>query len=207
MFDFEGCICEISVHVYSVVTCRESYACSGKIHDLLNVEILDQRICIQFCPKNRIKYSNFLKLVNIAFGESALNKKVLYERYKRFHEGHEKTKGNERHGRPSTSTADHNVEKLLKIILGNGRNSLIEDVEWSQQQFKTAWMIHNRRWNMGFRTWGRNYGSIVPKEASRIAKNLQKSTSSLECKHYAHCVLRFRRHNAPWVLDSQSTDH
>ena len=74
---------------------------------------MDQRICIKFCVKNEIKCNKVCEMLTKAYSESAISKARVYELYKRFQDGHEDVEDAERSGRPSTSTTDENVEKVM----------------------------------------------------------------------------------------------
>ena len=60
-------------------------------------------------------------MLNIAFGESTMSKTRVYELYKRFQEGREDVEDDERPGRPSTSIADENVDKVKEMIMNDRR--------------------------------------------------------------------------------------
>ena len=57
----------------------------------------------------------------VAFGESTMSTIQDQLWYNRFKEGREDVNDNARTGRPSTSTADENIETVKKIILDNRR--------------------------------------------------------------------------------------
>lgn len=65
---------------------------------------MNRRIYIKFCC--------FLKMLNIAFDESAMSEAGVYKWYKRFQRSREDVEDDERLGCPSTSTSDENVEKV-----------------------------------------------------------------------------------------------
>ncbi|XP_018051304.1 PREDICTED: putative uncharacterized protein FLJ37770 [Atta colombica] len=90
---------------------------------------MDQRICIKFCVKNKMKCSNVLKMLTAAFGESTLSKKNVYKWYKLFTERREDVNDDARPGRPSTSTTDENVEEVKKIVMENRRITIREIAE------------------------------------------------------------------------------
>lgn len=90
---------------------------------------IDQRICIKFCVKNKIKCSDALKMLTVAFGESTLSKKCVYKWYKLFTEGREDVNDDARPGRPSTSTTDENIEAVKKIVKKNRRITIREVAE------------------------------------------------------------------------------
>ena len=70
--------------------------------------------------------SEVLKMLNIAFGESAMSKTRVYEWYKRFQDGREDVEDDERPGRPSTSQTDENVEKVKEMIMNDRRITIRE---------------------------------------------------------------------------------
>ena len=90
---------------------------------------MDQRICIKFCVKNKIKCSDALEMLTVAFGESTLSKKSVYKWYKLFTEGREDVNDDARPGRPSTSTTDENVEAVKNIVKKNRRITIREVAE------------------------------------------------------------------------------
>jgi len=61
-----------------------------------------------------------------AYGESSMSKARTYEWYKRFQEGLEGVKNDERPGCPNTSTTDENVEKVEEIVLNDSQNIIKE---------------------------------------------------------------------------------
>jgi len=99
----------------------------------------DQRICIKFCVKNKMKCSNVLKMLTAAFGESTLSKKNVYKWYKLFTEGREDVNDDARSGRPSISITDENVEEVKKIVMENHRitREVVEDVSISVGSYHT----------------------------------------------------------------------
>jgi len=50
---------------------------------------MKQRGCIKFCVKNKIKCSDVVKMLTVAFGESTLSERNIYKWYKQFEEGRE----------------------------------------------------------------------------------------------------------------------
>lgn len=45
--------------------------------DFLLSKNMDQRICIKFCVKNKIKCSETLEMLTVAYGETVLSKKMF----------------------------------------------------------------------------------------------------------------------------------
>ncbi|VEN50524.1 unnamed protein product [Callosobruchus maculatus] len=90
---------------------------------------MDQRICIKFCVKNKIKCSDAFRMLTLAYGEATLDQSNVYWWYKMFSEGREDVNDEERAGRPSTSTTDENIDKVKKIVLANRRITVREVAE------------------------------------------------------------------------------
>jgi len=90
---------------------------------------MDQRICIKFCVKNKIKCSETLEILTVAYGKTVLSKTNVYKWYKLFQDGREDANDEPRSGRPSTSTTDENVQAVKKIVLENRRITIREVAE------------------------------------------------------------------------------
>ena len=87
---------------------------------------VEQRVCLKFCVANEISCSDALKMLQKAFGESALSRTRAYEWYKDFKSGRTVVEDLPRSGRPSTSNTDENVKKVKEIVLENRHTSLRE---------------------------------------------------------------------------------
>src|SRR5687767_9002461 len=83
-----------------------------------------QRACILFCFKNEIPCSQVVSMLQKAFGDQALNRTSVFERYSKFRDGRESLGDEPRSGRPVTATTNENVEKAKQIMLNNRRISL-----------------------------------------------------------------------------------
>ncbi|KAG5306679.1 SETMR methyltransferase, partial [Acromyrmex insinuator] len=88
---------------------------------------MDQRICIKFCVKNKIKCADAFRMLTVAYGEATLDRSNVYLWYKMFSEGREDVNDEERAGRPSTSTTDENIDEVKKIVLANRRITVREE--------------------------------------------------------------------------------
>ena len=75
---------------------------------------MDQRICIKFYVKNKIKCANAFRMLTVAYGEATLDQSNVYRWYKMFSEGREDVNNEERAGRPSTPTTDENIDECRK---------------------------------------------------------------------------------------------
>ena len=78
---------------------------------------MDQRICIKFCVKNKIKCADGFRMLTVAYGEASLDRNNVYRWYKMFAEGREDVNDVESAGRPSTSTTDENIDEVMKSIV------------------------------------------------------------------------------------------
>ena len=63
---------------------------------------------------------------NVNKGLWWMSKTRVYESYKRFQDGREDVKDDERPGRPSTSTTDENVEKVKEMVMNDRRITIRE---------------------------------------------------------------------------------
>ncbi|KAG5341761.1 SETMR methyltransferase, partial [Acromyrmex charruanus] len=90
---------------------------------------MDQRICIKFCVKNKIKCADAFRTLTVAYGEATLDRSNVYRWYKMFSEGREDVNDEERAGRLSTSTTDENIDEVKKIVLANRRITVREVAE------------------------------------------------------------------------------
>jgi hypothetical protein len=85
---------------------------------------LEQRINIKFCVKLGKNASETLQLLKEAYGAAAMKKTSVFEWHKRFKEGRDDVKDDERSGRPRTHRTDENVEKVRKLVCADRPLSL-----------------------------------------------------------------------------------
>ncbi|UYV72181.1 K02A2.6-like [Cordylochernes scorpioides] len=90
---------------------------------------MDQRTCIKFCMKNKIKCANAFRMLTVAYGEATLDRSNVYRWYKMFSEGREDVNDEVRAGRPSTSTTNEKINEVEKMILANRRITVREVAE------------------------------------------------------------------------------
>jgi transposase len=74
--------------------------------------LLEQRINIKFCAKLGKSASENLQMLRKAYGADAMKKSIVFEWHKRFKEGREDVKDDERTGRPKTHRKDKNCSLL-----------------------------------------------------------------------------------------------
>jgi hypothetical protein len=70
--------------------------------------LLEQRISIMFCATLGTSASETLQMLTEAYGAEAMKKSNVFEWHKRFKEGREDMKDDERTGRPKTHRTDEN---------------------------------------------------------------------------------------------------
>lgn len=87
---------------------------------------MEQRACIKFCVKSKIKSCDVVKMVETAFGDTDMSKATVCRWYNRFMEGREDINADDRAGRPSTSTTEDNLEKIKDLVLENRRITVRE---------------------------------------------------------------------------------
>jgi transposase len=85
---------------------------------------LEQRINIKFCAKLGKSASETLQLLEEAYGAAAMKRTTVFEWHKRFKEGRDDVKDDERSGRPRTRRTNENVEKVRKLVGTDGSLSL-----------------------------------------------------------------------------------
>jgi hypothetical protein len=70
--------------------------------------LLEQRINIKFCAKSGKSASETLQMLTEVYGADAMKKSSVFEWHKRFKEGREDVKYDEKTGRPKTHRTDEN---------------------------------------------------------------------------------------------------
>jgi hypothetical protein len=70
--------------------------------------LLEQRINMKFCAKSGKSASETLQMSTEAYGAVAMKNSIVFEWHKRFKEGREDVKDDERTGRPKTHRTDEN---------------------------------------------------------------------------------------------------
>jgi hypothetical protein len=70
--------------------------------------LLEKRINIKFCAESGKSASENLQMLTEACGADAMKRSSIFEWHKRFKEGREDVKDNERTGRQKTHRADEN---------------------------------------------------------------------------------------------------
>lgn len=87
---------------------------------------IEQRVCLKFCVSNGFSATDSLKMLQKAYGESALSRSRVFEWHKDFSEGREVVENLPHAARSSTSVNDDNVQKVKDIVLENRRVGIRE---------------------------------------------------------------------------------
>ncbi|GBL63366.1 Putative uncharacterized protein FLJ37770 [Araneus ventricosus] len=82
---------------------------------------LEQPTNIKFCVFLEKSPSETLEMLKKAYGNGAMKNTAVYESHKRFREGHTSIEDDPRTGRPSSSTADENVERVPENVRADRR--------------------------------------------------------------------------------------
>ena len=76
----------------------------------------EQRVAIKFCCKVDFSATKTVELIQKACGDAALSRTTIFEWHKRFREGRELVKDDERSRRPTTSRTDDNIAAVDKMV-------------------------------------------------------------------------------------------
>jgi len=89
----------------------------------------EQRVAINFCCKVDFSATETVELIQKAYCDAALSRTTIFEWHKRFREGRESVKNDERSGRPTTRRTDYNIVAIDKMVKGdrNVTSRLIAD--------------------------------------------------------------------------------
>ena len=79
----------------------------------------EQRVAIKFCCKADFSATETVELIQKAYCDAALSRTTIFGWHKRFREGRESVKGDERSGRPTTRRTDYNILAIDKMVKGD----------------------------------------------------------------------------------------
>jgi hypothetical protein len=71
-----------------------------------------ERVNIKFLVKLKKSATETFQLLTEAYGEDCMSRARVFEWHKRFSEGRESVKDDDRPGRPRTAVTDDNIEKV-----------------------------------------------------------------------------------------------
>ena len=107
---------------------------------------LHQRVCIEFCVKNRFDGAQTLEMLEKCLGNDTLTRSNVFRWHERFRSGRESVEDDERSGRSSTAKTDKNINKIkgwmtvsrkltireiaeeLNIAYGSAQDILVNDL-------------------------------------------------------------------------------
>lgn len=90
---------------------------------------VEQRVNLKFCYSNEIKAADALKMLQKAYGDSAMSQTQVYYWYKEFKEGRLEVEDLPHDRRPQSSCSEENIEKVKEMVLENRRVTVREIAE------------------------------------------------------------------------------
>jgi len=85
---------------------------------------MEQHVNVKFCVKLGKSATETYDLLKKVYGDECLSRTQVFEWLKRFKEGREEIRDDQRPGCPSTSKRDANIEKVGEIVQQNRRQSI-----------------------------------------------------------------------------------
>jgi len=82
----------------------------------------EQSVAIKFCCKVDFSATKSVELIQKTYCDAALSRTTIFEWHKRFREGRESVKDDERSGRPTTSRTDDNIAAVVDKMVEEDRN-------------------------------------------------------------------------------------
>ena len=79
-------------------------------------DLEEQRVCVKFCFKLGKTFTETFQIYQQAYGEDCLSRTQCHAWYQRFKLGRTSVEDDPKSGRPSTSTDDDHVQKVLAVI-------------------------------------------------------------------------------------------
>ena len=90
---------------------------------MLSVNV-EQHVNVKFCVKLENSATQTYDLLKKVYGDECLSHTQVFERFKRFEEGREEIRDDQRTSCPSTSKTDANIEKVCEIVRQNRHLSI-----------------------------------------------------------------------------------
>ena len=116
----------------------------------------EKRVAIKFCCKVDFSAAESVELIQKAYGDAALSRTTIFEWHKRFREGRESVKDDERSGRLTTSRTDDNIAAVDKMVKEdrNVTSRLIADTLGIQKNCgSTDFKRKFKETKTGFKIW------------------------------------------------------
>ncbi|XP_076324799.1 protein GVQW3-like isoform X1 [Tachypleus tridentatus] len=92
-------------------------------------DLKEQRLAVKFCVKLGKSATETFGMLNTAYGDVAMKRTAYFKWHERFRDGLQSIEGDERPGRPSTSTDDPHVDKINILVRANRRLTVRELAE------------------------------------------------------------------------------
>ena len=136
----------------------------------------EQRVAIKFCCKVDFSATKTVELIQKAYGDAALSRTTIFEWHKRFREGRESVKDDERSGRPTTSRTDDTIAAVDKMVKEGRKvtSRLIADtlgipktvvLRILREDLKKSWFFPPARQRPG--AFGSNNSTVSDSKTSR----------------------------------------
>jgi len=90
---------------------------------MLSVNV-EQRVSVKFCVKLGKSTTEMYNLLKKVYGNECLSRIQVFEWFRRFKEGREEIRDDQRPGHPSTSKTYAKIEKVGEIVRQNRRLSI-----------------------------------------------------------------------------------
>ena len=81
----------------------------------------EQIVVIKFCFKAGLSVTETLVLVQMAYGNKALNRSNVFRCYSRFRDGRELVEDDERGGRPKSTRTEVNIAAVADLVKNDRR--------------------------------------------------------------------------------------
>ena len=86
----------------------------------------EQRICIRFCQRLGKTGTETYQMLQVAFGEEVMSRARVFEWFRRFKDGQDSIKSEQRQGRPSTSRNNDIIETVQELVIEDRRLTVRE---------------------------------------------------------------------------------
>ena len=134
---------------------------------------VEQRINLKFLVRLGKNPTEAPKLLQEVYGDDTMSRTRFFEWHRRFKEGREEVEDDQRSGRPSTSRADKNVERVRQKVRSDRRLTVRMIADELGMNSERAWTIITE--DLGIR---KNCAKMVP----RLLNEAQKERRVQVCQ-------------------------